>query len=100
MFHRVWQREQSGRDIPCVAVAGFFLQFPGRGIGRYSSLVIEHLCRMDGIDPLVLLAEREDLGRIAVPSGRVPRAVLVPQPFRGLKRRLSPKAYAARSSSG
>ena len=76
-----------------VAVAGFFLQFPGRGIGRYSSLVIEHLCRTDGIDPLVLLAEREDLGRIAVPSGMVPRTVLVPQPFRGLKRRLSPKAY-------
>ena len=79
---------------PRVGIAGWFLQFPYRGVGRYSMRVMEHLCRAGGIDPLVLLAEREDLGRIAVPSGGVPpRAVLVPQPFRGLKRRLSPKAY-------
>ena len=79
---------------PRVGIAGWFLQFPYRGVGRYSMRVVEHLCGAEGIDPLVLLAEREDLKRIAVPSGRVPpRAVLVPQPFRGLKRRLSPKAY-------
>ena len=79
---------------PRVGIAGWFLQFPYRGVGRSSMRVVEQLCGAEGIDPLVLLAEREDLGRIAVPPVRMqPRAVLVPQPFRDLKRRLSPKAY-------
>jgi hypothetical protein len=74
-----------------VGVAGWFLQFAYRGVGRYSRLVMEQLGTAQGIEPVVLLSEASDRTHLA---GRVAQgAVLVPQPLRELKARLAPKSY-------